>query len=199
MTFRAVKLAPLGDIVTDDRVLEPIFAPLSAPPARQDGEDPPQNAKCEAALADLRRSVDALEMTIAALAGEREKLEARYRGEAAEFLIRVLEASAPMIGSVSAIDAVSRLLRASSRPAPTEAIQVRAHPTLIEEIERALAAAGRRPECELSADADMSVGAVAATWPGGGLSLDAASAVREITKALHAVLDRKAEHEISAE
>jgi hypothetical protein len=162
------------------------FAPLLAHCATADDEIDERDVEHEAAMAALHCSVGALEAAVSALEAERALLDARYRDDAAQFLIRFLESCAPAICDASAIGEIGRLFGPASKPAPVGPIEIRAHGEFIEIIDNAFGVAGRSPPCTLTADPDMRTGAVEATWSGGGLSIDTPAAIRAVTEILTA-------------
>ncbi|MFZ5616649.1 MAG: hypothetical protein ACOZAA_04925 [Pseudomonadota bacterium] len=126
-------------------------------------------------------------------------LDRRYREEAAALIAKVIHAAAPGIALASALAETRRLLFGAARPAPIETVEIRANAAFLAEMKRAIGDDGDSADtlCAFVEDASLADGDLTASWPGGGLSCCAGSAIAAISAFLSSEAGRNDKQENS--
>lgn len=170
--------------------LNPIFSPLhqvelaSKPPADPIAEA--FEAGRRESQAEHAEAIERLASAIRALGEERADLDRRYRSEAASFISKVLSAVTPRLSMAAALDALVTLNSTQSALDQQKALRLRAHPSFCEEMRRAVKSTSPDFTAEFESDESIPYGSLKASWRGGGMELETASAI----DAIIAELDR---------
>lgn len=172
-------------------------APADAP-ARVDPYKEGYEAGRTDAVKEWSAAVRSLRSAVADIRRTERDLDRRYREETALRLAEVIHAAAPRIALASVITETRWLLDRAARPAPIEAIELRASAALLAEIRQGLASEGADIACAFVEDPSIAEGDLAASWPGGGLFCGAASAIAAIGAFLDEEMGRNQTEERSA-
>lgn len=190
---RAIALEPFdGGAATPLKIIELSSRLDSAPPIETPPAADPYADGYEAGRADAVKEQSAAILGLRAAIAEIRRagcdLDRLYREEAAALIAKVIHAAAPGIALASALAETRRLLFGAARPAPIETVEIRANAAFLAELKRALGEDGDCTLCAFTEDASVADGDLVASWPGGGLSCNAGSAIAAIS----AILDREA-------